>query len=336
MCGICLVFSSNWKVDFVPATLCISSLQRLQHRGRQMAKVVTDLEEMGGIGTVDQIFGYSDKKTLRGSLCIGHTRYTTSPRLNCLTQNTSQPFDIDTPFSERLIIAHNGQLGGPPEEFRKIIETLKEKKFVFRFGTDTEIFLAYYCTSKCETAKERVLDAFQKVTGSATIVGVIIHGSKKFFFGGRNNGNRPLFVGKDVNSIIFTSEDYMYAGWDIKNVKEVSPGSFLWFEEGKEEPDEVKFFCPNPRYCIFELFYFSHPLSTFKGHTISTFRKSFGAELSKEHPSISNKNWDVIMGVPDSGNHCALEFSKASSIPFDFGIIRNHFSNQRSFIVENY
>lgn len=135
MCGICLVFYLQVESGSVcEAALCISLLQRLQHRGRQMAKIVTDSQEMGGIGMVDKIFDSFDKSTLTGSCCIGHTRYSTSPSLFSEALGhveTQQPFDIYTPFSERLIIAHNGQLGGQPEECKKIIHFLQKKNMYF-------------------------------------------------------------------------------------------------------------------------------------------------------------------------------------------------------------
>jgi len=364
MCGICLVFfneskslisdsqiESLYSSNKTTPELCIEILKRLQHRGRQMTKIITEFEYVGGLGTVEKVYG-SAAPLPESLFTIGHVRYTTSSqnRKDVNIMSECQPFDMVTPFSERIIIAHNGQLGGTPKKYLKTVKELKEKGYKFKFNTDTEIFLGEYCLSKASTPKERILDAFQKVTGSATIVGVIIKDDSKacYFFGGRNNGNRPLFtgkifpqMGKKDNSFylptatnVFTSEDYMYGCLKIQQRREVPPGCILWYDGKNSVPEELRIYYPNPKHCIFELFYFSHPISTFREKQISTFRKAFGEELFQEHP-LTKQNWDIVMGVPDSGNHCALGFSQTSKIPFDLGIIRNHFANQRSFIGEN-
>jgi amidophosphoribosyltransferase len=83
-----------------------------------------------------------------------------------------------------------------------------------------------------------------------------------------------------------------------------------------------------PAKCVFEYVYFSRPDSKiFGGNTVYSTRKALGRQLAKEAPVEA----DIVIPVPDSGVPAALGFSEGSGIPFETGLIRNHYVG-RTFI----
>jgi len=82
-----------------------------------------------------------------------------------------------------------------------------------------------------------------------------------------------------------------------------------------------------PQHCIFEHIYFSRPDSRVFGDTVDRVRRRIGRRLASEHPAEA----DVVIAVPDSSNSIALGYAEASGIPFELGLIRNHYVG-RTFI----
>jgi amidophosphoribosyltransferase len=82
-----------------------------------------------------------------------------------------------------------------------------------------------------------------------------------------------------------------------------------------------------PRPCIFEYVYFARPDSTLGGRSIYNVRKACGAELAREAPAPA----DVVVPVPDSGVPAAVGYAQESRLPYELGIIRNHYVG-RTFI----
>src|SRR5690606_39116326 len=86
-----------------------------------------------------------------------------------------------------------------------------------------------------------------------------------------------------------------------------------------------KAFRPSP--CIFELVYFARPDSRIWGASVDRARRAFGRQLARETPVEA----DCVFSVPDSSNSAALGFSEESGIPYELGLIRNHYVG-RTFI----
>ncbi len=340
MCGISLVARTEDAVS-----LCISILQRLQHRGQQGAKIVYgDLSHpdqfisYGNLGKIEQVFPSKDFENVPGQWCIGHTRYTTYSKRSQSRSEDLQPFVIET-LMGTIILVHNGQLGGSSFECSQHRQNLMERGYSFSTESDTELlFGEISLMQQSDTPFETILvKALDRVKGSASIAGAIIDGNNISWFGARKQGNRPLFMGtiktEGRDGYVFTSEDYMLQEYGVTDIREISPFTCVFIKYTGEiytldvsSDRKIK----NPRYCIFELFYFSYPLSTFKGASISQLRKGFGKSLYNAHKD-KLKDIDIVMSVPDSGNHAALGFSHASGVPLDYGILRNHFAG-RSFI----
>ncbi|MBJ57914.1 MAG: hypothetical protein CMP24_06730 [Rickettsiales bacterium] len=97
------------------------------------------------------------------------------------------------------------------------------------------------------------------------------------------------------------------------------------------DKEGVNSFNPNSnikaRPCIFEYIYFSRPDSYLSGKNVYECRKQMGKYLAQEKKT----NGDVVIPVPDSGVPAALGFANEANIPFDLGIIRNHYVG-RTFI----
>jgi amidophosphoribosyltransferase len=349
MCGISLIARTD---DAVP--LCISILQRLQHRGQQGAKIVygtlaepDQFTSHGGLGKIEQVFSFhSDKPSANESVnnqwCIGHTRYTTYSKRSHSRSEDLQPFVMET-LMGTIILVHNGQLGGSSFECSQHRQSLMERGYSFSTESDTELLFGEISLMQQSNIpfEDILVDALDKVKGSASIAGAIINGKNISWFGARKQGNRPLFMGTIKNEgrdgYVFTSEDYMLSEHGVTDIHEVDPFSCVFIDYSgniktiEVSPDRKE---KSPRHCIFELFYFSYPLSTFRGTKISQLRKEFGKALYKAHRDMLEKvGIDVVMSVPDSGNHAALGFSHASGIPLDYGILRNHFAG-RSFIEQ--
>ena len=335
MCGIVLVTKYDNAIR-----LCLSILQRLQHRGHQGAKIVYGdlsnpkyIESHGGRGNIDTVF--SDFSGT-GNWCIGHTRYTThSERVNIgKTSRVEdlQPFVIDT-IMGKVILAHNGQLGGSTYEYEQEKEKYMQNGYSFHTESDSELLLAEISSLQSADIpfSEIISTAVSNVKGSASIVGCLIDPNQNIsYFACRKQGNRPLFMGKIDNNYVFSSEDYMLKENGIKHIQEIPHSTMVYIDySGIIESYLIG---NGPKYCIFELFYFSYPLTTFLGVNISKIRKYFGQALYHEYAQFLTSA-DIVIGVPDSGNHAALGLSHASGIPLDFGILRNHYIG-RSFIAE--
>jgi amidophosphoribosyltransferase len=80
-------------------------------------------------------------------------------------------------------------------------------------------------------------------------------------------------------------------------------------------------------HCFFEHVYFARPDSTIFGESVQAVRKQLGAALHAEHPVDA----DVVVPVPDSGVYAALGYAKAAGLPFEMGLVRNHYIG-RTFI----
>ena len=91
--------------------------------------------------------------------------------------------------------------------------------------------------------------------------------------------------------------------------------------------ESIQIFPPNPKFCIFEFVYFARPDSFVFGKSVYEIRKNMGVELAREHKISA----DFVIPVPDSGVISAIGYSQESGIPFEFGIVRNHYIG-RTFI----
>jgi len=316
-CGVFGVFCEG-STDAAAHTAL--GLHALQHRGQEAAGIVSfdgkHFYSHKALGKVGDNFNSREViDTLKGDCAIGHVRYSTT--------GGNQARNIQPVFAEfsfgGMAIAHNGNLTNTNTLKRDLIK----QGAIFQSTMDTEIFIHLIATSKFEKVADRITDAMHQVEGAYSLVALT---SKKLIAARDPLGVRPLVMGKLGDAYIFSSET---CGLDIigaKFVRDVEPGELIIID--KDGLHSSKPFGDNkPRFCIFEYVYFARPDSQVEGKHVYEIRKKIGAELARENRVEA----DLVVPVPDSGVPAALGYSEQSGIPFDLGIIRNHYVG-RTFI----
>jgi amidophosphoribosyltransferase len=295
-------------------------LHALQHRGQEASGIVSyDGSRFHGhrdLGLVGDIFGeQSVINRLPGYAAIGHNRYATTGET--MLRNV-QPIFGDFEFGG-LAIAHNGNLTNA----YLLRKELVRQGCLFQSTMDTEVINHLISRSNFHTVVDRLIDALQRVKGAYSLVVL----TADALIGVRDPmGVRPLVLGKLEDAWILSSET---CGLDIigaTHVRDVAPGEIVIID--KNGPRSIKpFGKAQRRFCIFEHIYFSRPDSRIDGMSVYDVRKRIGAELARESPVPA----DVIVPVPDSGVPAAMGYAEESDLPFELGIIRNHYVG-RTFI----
>ena len=311
--------------DSNAANLTALGLHALQHRGQDSTGIVTSDKSNffahRGMGQVSEVFANSALlNTLKGTMSIGHNRYGTT--------GESALKNVQPLFSELNIggvaIAHNGNLTNT----HKLKDKLIQSGSIFQSTSDTEVILHLLSTAH-GSLLERLNYALNSINGAYSLL--LMTNDK--LIGVRDPfGIRPLVLGKYRDSFVLSSES---CGLDIigaELIRDVEPGEIIVIKEKKIE--SIKPFKKTQlRPCLFEYIYFSRPDSIFEGRNVYDVRKKIGRQLAIENKNDENKI-DVVIPIPDSGNASALGYSEKIKKPFEFGIIRNHYTG-RTFIQES-
>ena len=300
--------------------LAYFSLHSLQHRGQEAAGISSadgkKLHTIKKRGLVQRVFDEAKLKTLSGSSAIGHTRYSTAGDDSILD---AQPVFARYDLGEMAIV-HNGNLTNAEEVRNKLIE----KGAIFQTFMDTENLIHLIAKSEKDKLIDRIIDAVQRIEGAFSLVFL---SRKKMFAMRDRHGFRPLSLGKLPNGgYIVASETCAFDLVGAEFIRDVEPGELLIFEEGKE-PQSIKVFEPTPKHCIFEYVYFARPDSHVFGQSVYQTRKDMGKELAHIAPIEA----DIVIPVPDGGVPSAIGYSQESGIPYEMGIMRNHYIG-RTFI----
>jgi len=300
--------------------LAYFSLHALQHRGQEAAGISSsDGEKLHTIkkrGLVMRVFDEAKLKTLSGSSAIGHTRYSTAGDDSILD---AQPVFARYDLGEMAIV-HNGNLTNAEE----VRASLIKKGAIFQTFMDTENLIHLIAKSEETQLTPRIIDAVKKIEGAFSLV--FLSRTKMFAMRDRF-GFRPLSLGRLPNGgYIVASETCAFDLVGAEFVRDIEPGELLIFKEGRE-PKSIKVFEPTPKHCIFEYVYFARPDSQVFGQSVYKTRKDMGRELAKIQPIEA----DVVIPVPDGGVPSAIGYSQESGIPYEMGIMRNHYIG-RTFI----
>ena len=300
--------------------LAYFSLHALQHRGQEAAGISSSdghkLRIIKDRGLVMRVFDGSKLSTLSGSSAIGHTRYSTAGDDSILD---AQPVFARYDLGEMAIV-HNGNLTNATE----IRDALIKKGAIFQTFMDTENLIHLIAKSEKEHLLDRIIDAVNRIEGAFSLV--FLSRTKMFAMRDRH-GFRPLSLGRLKNGgYVVASESCAFDLIAAEFIRDVEPGELLVFEEGKA-PQSIKVFEPTPKRCIFEYVYFSRPDSIVFGQSVYQTRKNMGIELAKVAPIKA----DIVIPVPDGGVPAAIGYSQASGIPYEMGIMRNHYIG-RTFI----
>jgi amidophosphoribosyltransferase len=233
----------------------------------------------------------------------------------------TQPFVVE--FARGgLAVAHNGNLINALE----LREALEERGSIFQSSVDTEVIVHLIASASGETLVDRIVTALSAVRGAYSLLFL----SQNELIAVRDpNGFRPLVLGRmaDRDAAIFASETCALDLIGAEYVREIAPGEVV-----VASPTGVRSFFPfptaaAPTHCVFEYVYFARPDSTVFGRNVYQVRKALGRQLAREQPAAA----DLVVPVPDSGVPAALGFAEESKLPFDFGLIRNHYVG-RTFI----
>jgi len=314
-CGIVGVYGSKESVH-----LSTLGLHALQHRGQESAGLAVSNGSLIKCYKTQGLVANMARKLSRiegfaGNIAIGHTRYSTTGTSNLLN---SQPILIDYKGGQ-LAVAHNGNLINAIQ----LRHDMEKAGSIFQSTNDSEVFLHLIARSKKHTLPETILDALKKVRGAFSLVFL----SKKHLIVARDPyGVRPLCIGRLKDTWVAASETCALDIIGAKYERDVEPGEMLVF--GPEGMKSVIYSKQKTRaHCIFEFIYFSRPDSRIFKHSVDRIRRALGRELAREHPVEA----DIVISVPDSSNTAALGFAQASGIPFEIGLIRNHYVG-RTFI----
>ena len=314
----CAIFGVYDRED--AAALTALGLHALQHRGQEASGIVTNdgshFHSQRGLGHVADTFSNEAvMRKLPGRAAIGHNRYSTTGET---AERNIQPLFADFAFGG-FAIGHNGNLTNA----LTLRNELVQRGCLFQSTTDTEVIIHLIATSTYSTVTDRMIDALRQVQGAYSLV-VLTDNS---LIGVRDPlGIRPLVLGNLGGSHVLASETCALDIIGADFVRDVEPGEMVVIS-GSGLESLKPFVASERRFCIFEYVYFARPDSRLEGRSVYEMRKNIGIQLAQE----SHVPADVIIPVPDSGVPAAIGYSQKSGIPFELGIIRNHYVG-RTFI----
>ncbi|MDD3030426.1 MAG: amidophosphoribosyltransferase [Alphaproteobacteria bacterium] len=302
------------------AAMTALGLHALQHRGQEAAGIVCfDGEHFNAHharGHVGENFN-SDSVVAKlvGNAAIGHTRYPTTGETSL---RNIQPLFADFDFGG-FSIAHNGNLTNAHTLRRNLVK----RGCLFRSTTDTEVIIHLMAIAQAERPLDRLIEALKQVEGAFSLVCL----GKDMLIGIRDpHGVRPLVLGRLDTAYVLASETCALDIIGAEFIRDIEPGELVVISQ--DGLNSFHPFRPVPKkFCIFEYIYFARPDSSLEGLSVYEARRNIGAELAREAPIEA----DVVVPVPDSGVPAAIGYAAESGIPFDLGIIRNHYVG-RTFI----
>ncbi|BBO69326.1 amidophosphoribosyltransferase [Desulfosarcina alkanivorans] len=302
------------------AKMCYFGLYALQHRGQESAGIaVADggaIDEYKGMGLVPDVFDMDILEGLNGSSSVGHVRYSTTG--SSVVAN-AQPLVVRH-RNRAYAVAHNGNLVNA----HHVKAELEDAGSIFQTTMDSEVFLHLFVRSLHLGFEEALKASVARLKGAFSMVVLTSRGE---LIGIKDpHGFRPLCLGKLNGSWVLASETCALDLVQAEFVRELDPGEIVIIS--RDGVKSIRTNTPNRRaFCIFEFIYFARPDSTFFGHNVYLTRKAHGRRLAEEAPVDA----DLVMPFPDSGTYAALGYSEASGIPFETGMIRNHYVG-RTFI----
>jgi amidophosphoribosyltransferase len=302
------------------STLAALGLHALQHRGQEACGIASfdgqRFHTERHMGHVGDAFGGGDlAERLPGRAAIGHTRYSTAG--GSFIRNV-QPMFADLE-SGGIALAHNGNL----TNFLTMREQLVADGAIFQSTSDSEVILHLVARSRKDRIVDRFIDALTRIEGGYALVAI----TNKKLIGVRDPlGIRPLVLGDLDGKAVLASETCALDMIGARFVRDIEHGEMVVIDQ-----DGVQSIRPFParraRPCIFEYVYFARPDSVVNGKSVYEVRKRMGRRLAQEAPA----DVDVVVPVPDSGVPAALGFAQEAGLPYELGIIRNHYVG-RTFI----
>ena len=301
------------------ANLVYLGLYALQHRGQESAGIAASsngkMHLEVGMGLVADVFSDARLKKLPGNIAVGHNRYSTT---GVSKVKNAQPCLIEY-SGGTMAMGHNGNLVNASE----IRKELGAAGAIFQSTNDSEVIVHLMAQSRRNSFVDRAVAALSQVKGAYSIV---LMSENELVAARDPQGFRPLCLGKLDGAYIVASESCVMDLVEAEFIREIEPGELILINQFG-----VKSFYPfqkaPTKQCVFEHIYFSRPDSYLFGHSVYSTRKLMGKALAREKPVEA----DVVVPVPDSGVISAMGYSEETKIPFQMGLIRNHYVG-RTFI----
>ena len=301
------------------ANLVYLGLYALQHRGQESAGIAASsngkMHLEVGMGLVADVFSDARLKKLPGNIAVGHNRYSTT---GVSKVKNAQPCLIEY-SGGTMAMGHNGNLVNASE----IRKELGAAGAIFQSTNDSEVIVHLMAQSRRNSFVDRAVAALSQVKGAYSIV---LMSENELVAARDPQGFRPLCLGKLDGAYIVASESCVMDLVEAEFIREIEPGELILINQFG-----VKSFYPfqkaPTKQCVFEHIYFSRPDSYLFGHSVYSTRKLMGKALAIEKPVEA----DVVVPVPDSGVISAMGYSEETKIPFQMGLIRNHYVG-RTFI----
>jgi amidophosphoribosyltransferase len=302
------------------AALTYFGLYALQHRGQESAGIAVakdmQIAEHKGMGLVSDVFDMDHLAQLDGGSAVGHVRYSTTGS-SILTN--AQPFRVRH-RKKSYAVAHNGNITNA----HILKNELEQAGSIFQSTMDSEIFLHLFVKNLESGFEQALVETVSNLEGAFSFIMLT---SKGEVIGMKDpQGFRPLCLGKLNGNYVLASETCAFDLVEAEFIREIEPGEIVII--GKDGIKSIQTpAAPNRAFCIFELIYFARPDSTIYGQNVYQTRKAHGRRLAREAPVDA----DMVMPFPDSGTYAALGYHEESGIPFEMGMIRNHYVG-RTFI----
>ncbi len=314
----CAVFGIHG--DGNAAQLTYLGLYALQHRGQESSGIIASdgkrVYEHKGMGLVSKVYSEDIISTLKGHLAIGHNRYSTTG-LSELTN--AQPFLVDCKIG-KIAVAHNGNLVNALE----LRHRMEEEGSIFRSTMDSEVILHLIARSRADGLANMIAEALGQVSGAYSLTFL----TNDAIIAARDpRGFRPLCLGRKADTHVFASESCAFDIIGAEYIREIEPGEMCIANGEGLSCFRFAERAPVLSRCIFEFIYFSRPDSRVFGENVDKVRRQLGRRLAAE----SHVDADIVISVPDSSNTIALGYAEQSGIPFEIGLIRNHYIG-RTFI----
>ena len=301
------------------AELASLALHALQHRGQESAGIsVSDghiLSTHKRMGLVADIFDEAVTRALSGNYAIGHVRYSTS---GSSTLINAQPIQVAS-HRGSVSLAHNGNLVNAPELRRE----MERDGSIFSTTSDSEVILHMLARNRAIAVEDALFEILPRIKGAYSLV---VLTNDRLIAVRDPYGFRPLCLGRYKDSYVVASESCAFDIIGARYIRDVEPGEMVVLGEGELASRKLRADVPEKR-CVFEHVYFSRPDSVIFGRHVESARRRSGEILGREAPADA----DLVCAVPDSSNTAALGYARATGLPFELALIRNHYVG-RTFI----
>jgi amidophosphoribosyltransferase len=303
------------------AELVFLGLYALQHRGQEAAGIVAvdgdgQARVHKGLGLVADVFDADTLRQLEGATSVGHVRYSTAGGGGAAN---AQPIVVRYAEGD-LAVAHNGNLTNAQELRTRLVR----EGAIFQSTNDSEVIVHLMARSRHDTIDAQLDDALTHLEGAFSLVLTV---GETLYAVRDPHGFRPLVLGRRGKGHVVASETCALDILGADYVRDIEPGEVLRIEGSKVERLRSLPPAAQPAPCVFELVYFARPDSRLWGVSVDRARRAFGRRLAEEHPVPA----DCVIAVPDSANSAALGYAEASGIPYELGLLRNHYIG-RTFI----